>query len=227
MPRRCTLWGILFVAAFACICPDGTAYGRNTAANAKQAVLTPGQIETARNGILLYTNRERTRRGLPPLRSSAALNYLAQAQSANMCAALPAANRGSSQNKCLLPNFNHESDLFPPGWRAFSDRLGKADLNYGAENIACRTLDPDLDKWARIVVLGWMNSKPGHHGKNILSRGHRFLGVGVVGCLERIGYATQVFSNQSGRIVGNHGTGYGRRISGVYDPVIATIPARK
>jgi hypothetical protein len=90
--------------------------------------------------------------------------------------------------------------LFPDGWQVFGERLRLADLDSGAENIACRTLEHDLDKWAQTIVRGWMTSKLGHHKKNILSRKYRFLGVGVAGCIERIGYATQVFSDRSGRI---------------------------
>ncbi len=225
--RRSILLRASAVVVLVSILAAGTVYGRDAAVPSGRASMSPGQIAKARKSILVYTNRERARRGLPPLRSSAALNYLAQAQSANMCAALTAVNRDRTRNKCSLSNFNHESDLFPEGWQRFGERLRKADLYSGAENIACRTLEPDLDRWARTIVLGWMNSKQGHHKKNILNRRHRFLGVGVVGCLERIGYATQVFSDRSGRILSDLSRRSRRRVTGINHPVFATVPAHK
>ncbi len=198
--RTSTLLKLWFVMGFTSVMAVATAHGDDTAAKTTRAALKPDQIAKARKSILKYTNRERVQRGLPPLKSSAALDYLAQSQSANMCAALRSVDSTRARNKCSLPNFNHESELFPTGWQAFGERLKKADVNSGAENIACRTLEQDLDKWAKGIVRGWMLSKLGHHKKNILSRKHRFLGVGVVGCIERIGYATQVFSGQTGRI---------------------------
>ncbi|MDQ7784631.1 MAG: CAP domain-containing protein [Desulfomonilaceae bacterium] len=187
---------VLLASVMAC----GPAHGQRTAGDEEKTTLSPDGIAKVRTSILHYTNQERTKAGLRPLTSSAALDYLAQAQSVNMCGAVKQVNWGHTKNKCSLPNFNHESDLFPVGWRAFDERLRRAGLSSGSENIACRTLDPDLDAWARTIVRGWMTSTHGHHKRNILSRRHRFLGVGVVGCIERIGYATQVFSDGPGRI---------------------------
>ena len=52
--------------------------------------------------------------------------------------------------------------------------------------------------WAKEVVKGWMNSPP--HRRNILNPRYRYLGVGFLGCPNRLGYATQVFSSQAGTI---------------------------
>jgi len=209
--RVLTLLKLLSVVVLVSVMAGATAHGQGTAATTTRAALDRDQIVKARKSILVHTNRERTLRGLAPLRSTAALNYVAQAQSANMCAALRAVDRNRRENKCALPNFNHESDLFPHGWRAFGERLRIANLASGAENIACRTLERDLDKWAQTIVRGWMTSKLGHHKKNILNRKFRFLGVGVVGCIERIGYATQVFSDQPGRIRHDQSSRYTRQ----------------
>lgn len=165
-----------------------------------KAGLTKADMVKLERRILALTNKERVRRGLQPLKSSKALHFLARGQSANMCSALRSIDRSRSKNKCALPNFEHESDLFPAGWQVFSERLRMVNLKSGAENIACRTLEADLDRWAEVIVQGWMNSDHIAHRKNILNPEHRFLGVGVVPCVERIGYITQVFSSRKGTV---------------------------
>jgi uncharacterized protein YkwD len=139
-----------------------------------------GQMEKS---ILRYTNEERVRNGLKPLRSSDALAFLAKNQ---------------SQHMCKSGRLAHESDTFPEGWRKLIQRLTMASLKSGAENIALRTVESDKDAWAKSVVKGWMSSPP--HKKNILEPTHRYLGVGVSPCENRIAYATQIFSSDPGTI---------------------------
>jgi uncharacterized protein YkwD len=133
--------------------------------------------------ILLLTNNERNTRGLPVFHSSSALAYLSKRQSENMCAAR---------------SLEHESDVFPNGWKKFTQRLKIAGLTSGAENIAYRTLREKPEKWAKEVVNGWMKSP--QHRKNILDPRWRYLGVGVRMCSNRIAYAAQVFSSDPGRV---------------------------
>ncbi|MBM3298998.1 MAG: CAP domain-containing protein [Deltaproteobacteria bacterium] len=132
--------------------------------------------------ILSHTNRERLLRGLTPLAKSSALNFVAREHAKNMCAA-----------DC----FQHESEEFPAGWRRFGERLQAAGVSSGGENIAYRTIEGTPDAWGKAVVSGWMESP--RHKKNVLNPGYRYLGIGVDGCNNRIGYATQIFSSEPGR----------------------------
>jgi uncharacterized protein YkwD len=138
---------------------------------------------TIEENILLFTNNERHKRGLPLFQKSSALRYLARKQSENMCEAR---------------TLEHESDLFPKGWKKFTDRLKAAGLRSGAENIGYRTLREQPEKWAAAVVREWMKSPP--HRKNILNPRWRYLGVGVFLCRNRIAYTAQFFSSEPGRI---------------------------
>jgi uncharacterized protein YkwD len=151
----------------------------------KESVAFPSKQDllTIEDAILRFTNKERYTRGLPILRRSSALEYLAGRQTENMCAAR------------LL---EHESDVYPKGWKKFTDRMKAAGLTSGGENIGYRTLREQPEKWAATVVKEWMISPP--HRKNILNPRWRFLGVGVQMCANRIAYATQVFSSDPGRI---------------------------
>jgi uncharacterized protein YkwD len=133
--------------------------------------------------ILLYTNKVRKRNGLRLLRLSRALRYMAQKHNRHMCS---------------TKIFEHESDAFPKGWKTFGGRLKKVGLEEGGENIAYRSLGERRRIWAKEVVKGWMNSPP--HRRNILNPRYRYLGVGFLGCSNRLGYATQVFSSQAGTI---------------------------
>lgn len=130
-----------------------------------------------------YTNKERAKKGLAPLNRSPALAFLAKNQSRNMC-----------QAGLLI----HESDRFPSGWRRFEQRLSQVGLESGGENIAYQTVLKQPENWARLVVQGWMNSP--EHRKNILNPEYRYLGVGLNPCLNKIVYATQVFSSKMGRV---------------------------
>jgi uncharacterized protein YkwD len=168
----------------------------------KQPEVRPRNVlaAEAEREIIRYTNIARGQKGVAPLIPSAALHFLARTQSANICKALKTLDPGRSRNKCSLPNFEHESDLFPKGWRLFSSRLKMVGLRSGAENIACRTVNSDVDQWARTIVKGWLTSRDVAHRRNILNANHTFIGVGVVGCIDRIGYVTQVFSDRPGSL---------------------------
>ncbi len=137
--------------------------------------------------VVRYTNEERIRRELPPLRLSPALQWLA---------------RRHSENMCRVKIFQHDSEAFPKGWTEFFGRLNLVGLRYGGENIGYRTLTGDPVKWAREMVHGWMKSPD--HRKNILDRDFRFLGVGISTCANKLGYATQDFSSNPGRVPQNH-----------------------
>jgi len=141
------------------------------------------KIREMENALLEFTNRERSRAGLPSFRLSPALSFLARGQSKNMCA-----------RKIL----EHESEQFPQGWRKFSARLKKAGLRAGGENVAYRTFSGRTEAWARHVVEGWMSSPP--HRKNILNPNFAYMGAGIEMCSRDLAYATQVFSPDPGRL---------------------------
>lgn len=143
--------------------------------------LKPSEVAGLETNILKLTNEERVRHGLKQLQSSDALNYLAKNQSHNMC-----------ESKVLA----HENEAFPEGWKKLIQRLKMVKVRSGAENVALRTVESDHQEWAREVVKGWMKSPS--HRKNILEPMHRYLGVGVAPCENRIAYATQVFSPDPG-----------------------------
>lgn len=131
--------------------------------------------------VLKFTNTERRERGLPPLKLSPALRFVARKHSSNMC--------GSGV-------FEHEDSRFPEGWATFDERLGRVGLASGGENIGYRTLERDVKSWARAAVNGWMRSES--HRRNILDPRFRYLGVGIRPCKDGVGYATQVFSPSPG-----------------------------
>ncbi len=149
----------------------------------KQVTLKQEDIRLIEEGILRLTNKYRSEKGLNPLESSVALGLLAQHQAFNMC------------NAGLLA---HESDKFPEGWRKFTERLAIVGARSGAENIAFGTILKDPNQWTRTVMKGWMKSLG--HRKNILNPKFRYLGVAVNPCAQNLAYATQVFSDEPGRI---------------------------
>jgi uncharacterized protein YkwD len=140
-------------------------------------------VELVEEKILRFTNEERVKRGLPRLRSSHALTFLAKVHCDNMC---------------RTGRFEHESRKFPKGWRTFGSRLQRAGLGSGAENIGYQSLHGNSNRWARKMVKGWMNSPS--HRKNILDRRFRYLGVGIRPCGNKSGFAAQVFSPRSGKV---------------------------
>jgi uncharacterized protein YkwD len=141
------------------------------------------KIPALEEAVLMFTNEERSRAGLPPFATSSALNYLARGQSRNMC------------GKRAL---QHESDSFPRGWTTFPERLKIVGLKSGGENVAYRTASPEVEQWAKQVVIGWMKSPP--HKKNILTARFQYMGVGIAVCKDNLAYATQVFSPDAGRL---------------------------
>jgi uncharacterized protein YkwD len=141
------------------------------------------RIKAMEEAVLLFTNKERSRAGLPAFEPSVALNYLA---------------RGQSRNMCGIQGLQHESDSFPRGWKRFRDRLKIVGLQSGGENVAYLSSSPEVEKWAKQVVNGWMKSPP--HKKNILAARFSYLGVGIAVCKDDLAYATQVFSPDAGRL---------------------------
>jgi uncharacterized protein YkwD len=133
--------------------------------------------------ILRYTNNERSKHGLVQLGPSSPLNFVA---------------RKHSQNMASARILKHESNLFPPGWRKFSERLKIIGVLSGGENIAYHTFLNDLDQWSRLIVEGWMQSPA--HKKNILNPDYRYLGVGISHSSDRIAFATQLFSFDRGSL---------------------------
>ncbi len=144
---------------------------------------TDSKVAEMERAVLLLTNKERSSAGLASFEPSAALNYLAQGQSKNMC---------------KKKELQHESDAFPRGWKKFRDRLKMVGLRSGGENVAYLTTSPEIEKWAKQVVNGWMKSPP--HKKNILNAKFLYLGVGVAMCTDNLAYVTQVFSPDIGRL---------------------------
>ena len=169
--------GLVMLMIVAAWCA-GPAYGQQKNTKAGKS-LDPVLEES----ILRYTNEERRGNGLPALRPSPALRFVARKHSMNMC---------------RTQTFRHESRSFPEGWETFPGRLRYVGLDAGGENIGYRTLMGDPDTWAKKVVHGWMESTS--HRRNILNPKFRYLGVGISGCKEKIGYATQVFSPDKGNI---------------------------
>ncbi len=140
-----------------------------------------GVLSDFEQRVLRYTNHERQRKGLSPLRLSHALRFVA---------------RQHSENMCVCRRFEHESPLFPHGWRTFEARLGQIGIRDGGENIGYQTLLADRELWARNMVYAWMSSP--RHRKNILDSRFRYLGVGFRYCGKRIGYVTQLFAREAG-----------------------------
>lgn len=181
----CLWWATEWLDAFPQTVQTGQQVSKSSWAEAgKPANGHPSgaSLLTMERSIERYTNHERVKRGLALLNSSPALAFLAKGQSRNMCQA---------------DRLIHESDKFPSGWKKFEQRLKQVGLSSGGENIAYHTVLREPEKWARLVVQGWMSSP--EHKKNILNPQYRYLGVGLDPCSNRIVYATQVFSSEIGR----------------------------
>jgi uncharacterized protein YkwD len=131
--------------------------------------------------ILALTNNERKKLGLKPLLQSSALMLVA---------------RTHSQHMCDAKTLKHESDVFPTGWQKFEQRLKSVEVLSGGENIAYHSKLKDSEKWAELIVRGWMKSQ--EHKKNIVNKDYRFLGVGVSQCKGPIEFVTQLFSSEIG-----------------------------
>jgi len=162
----------------------------------KQGINKPAQDEASSakkhgeniqiNRMLLdATNKVRAKLRLQKLQLSSALDFLAQSQ---------------AQNMCRTGEFEHESTKFPKGWQMFAERMKKAALSSGAENLAYRTKSHEPDVWADAVFKGWMRS-PGHK-KNILNPNFKYIGIGNIECKDLV-FAAQVFSGEPGKIPGS------------------------
>jgi uncharacterized protein YkwD len=151
----------------------------------KSQFLKERHVELMEENIIRLTNGQRQKAKLEPLKISPALTYLARKQSKHMC----------TYTYGLL---DHESKLFPEGWRKFSDRMKAVRVSSAGENIAYSTSARNPERWADFIVNGWMHSP--NHRKNILSRRFNYLGVAVWECSGNITYAAQVFSSDMGRI---------------------------
>ncbi len=151
----------------------------------KNQFLGEKHTESIEDNIIRLTNEQRQKAKLQPLKISPALTFLARKQSEHMCV-------------YTYRSLDHESKLFPEGWKRFSDRMKAVRISSAGENIAYVTSGRNPEKWADFVVKGWMNSP--NHRKNILNRKFNYLGVAVWECSGNITYATQVFSSNIGRI---------------------------
>ena len=169
-----------------------SATATKSAVPAKQAIASSSptaQSQQAKleSAILKYTNAERVKAGLPPLKVSSALDTVADIH---------------SKNQAYAQTMAHDSSKFPAGYQTMSDRTKKIDFgsSYSTrENVLFTSAKPTgatdagMDAYAKNVVNQWMNS-PGHKA-NILSKDSSHIGIGM-----KDGYATQVFASSEGRI---------------------------
>ena len=163
----------------------------NVTAKTNQLKSAPPAVKTdsqkVSDLVLQYTNVERVKNGLPPLKQSPTLTELASFQSNSQAAAGIMA---------------HDSNKVPTGWGTFNERAAKVDFggNYStAENVTqapARAIPNDKagqEAYAKQIINSWMNSPK--HKENILSPKSQYLGVGL-----QDGYATQVFASSEGKL---------------------------
>ena len=156
------------------------------------------QYKVVRRSVVHYVNKERRRRGLPPLAGIKALTRAAQ---------------GHSQWMADRNRFSHTGT----GGSSPSDRASKAGYASGAgENIwqvqshygkggtwkSRFQWDSDW-KLGKAAVISWMNS-PGHR-QNILAQRYRHIGVGAVKNKRGKIYLTQNFGGNVGSGTGGGG----------------------
>jgi uncharacterized protein YkwD len=156
-------------------------------------------IQTAEY-VLQFTNDARAQSGLPPLKSSAALAFIAQNHAENMC-----------ESRVL----EHDAALFEDGWKSLDERLKLVGLDLGSENIArerwqenTKTANRDVSQaeldWrqaestAKSLVMKWMLSD--QNRTKILDPAWRHMGIGTCPCEGSTVYAVQVFSTKPGSI---------------------------
>jgi uncharacterized protein YkwD len=142
---------------------------------------SPNRTDTASSTIeqeiLRLTNLERTRAGLPALRLSTQLNFMANAQAANMAARSAAVGNSAALSHTLygtmIPTLSSRADFAGYGYSAL------------AENIAYGT-------WtAAGVVQAWMNSSG--HRANILNPELREIGIGAAANGSGVRFFCQAF----------------------------------
>jgi len=145
--------------------------------------LSKDDVARMEAAVLRLTNEERSRQGLPELKASHALNYLARIHTEHMCAER---------------DLQHESQAFPAGWRTLRERMDIVGISSAAENVAYRSVFGTGERWSRAVVESWLKSRL--HRRNILTSKFRYIGIGVTPCADRIAYVTQVFSQEPGQV---------------------------
>jgi uncharacterized protein YkwD len=130
--------------------------------------LTPADLTRTADEVVVLTNRERARAGLPPLAVDPLLARAAQAYSTDMA---------------VRAFYSHTSPEGTQPW----DRAAAAGSTRRSigENIACG------QRSAAEVVEGWMNS-PGHRA-NILKPDFTHIGIGFAGGGPAGTYWTQLF----------------------------------
>jgi uncharacterized protein YkwD len=161
---------------------DQAAYGKKLGSGSIREDNDARVVETLEEITFRFTNEERRKKNLPLLRPSLALKFVARQHCTNMC---------------RTATFQHESLVFPKGWKQFESRLRLVGLSSGGENIGYLTIGSSPQAWARRMVEGWMKSPS--HRRNILDPRFRYMDVGVRACKNNIGYATQLFALDHGR----------------------------
>jgi uncharacterized protein YkwD len=173
------LTGALFaLLCFQCVSPT---YGAGARGRVSVEATNAFNASDPEKSIIRFTNEERRKKGLPPLRYSPALKYLARTHTLNMC---------------RVGKLKDKSGSFPKGWRTFNGRLDKVGLQAGGENIGYMSELPNKERWAREMVHQWMSSRS--HRDNMLNPEFRYLGVGVRKCGKRTSWATLVVSPEPG-----------------------------
>ena len=135
--------------------------GAASCANAG-ATPTSGNLRAVKRATLCLLNRERKRRGMRSLRDNSRLHQAARAHSADMVA-----------NNYFSHVSANGTDLV--GRLARADYIRSSGSWSVGENIAYGT---GRLSTARVIAGAWMRS-PGHRA-NILNRGFRDIGVGIV-----------------------------------------------
>jgi len=180
--RKIMSIAIWFLLSTSLVCSSNSELNRAVKESEKFSTAnTAAALSVEERAILDCTNKERRKLGLTPFAPSSALVWMA---------------RKHSQNMCDAGTLKHESDDFPKGWQKFEERLKSVRVLSGGENVAYHSKLKDAEKWASLVVQGWMKSQ--EHKKNIVNTDYRFMGVGVSQCRGPISFATQVFSAEYG-----------------------------
>lgn len=134
----------------------------------KLTIPTATAINSLENEVIRLTNVERTKRGLPALKSNWELSRCARYKSQDMI------NKNYFAHQS--PTYGSPFDMI----ESFGIKMAS-----GGENIAMGQRTPQE------VVAAWMNS-PGHRG-NILSTAYTQIGVGVAKSKSGSYYWTQMF----------------------------------
>ena len=117
-----------------------------------------GGISAVELQLLYYTNRERERAGVPPLR---------------LCPYLSMAARFKAEEMAELRYFAHESPVYGHPSNISRELFGIE--GFRSENLTRRIIRPDT---AYDLIRSWRSSPA--HWENMLSPYHTYLGVGIV-----------------------------------------------